>query len=223
MQKQIVRILDSKFLTHDVKCFRIEKPAGFSFIPGQAIDISINKPGWTEKKNPFSMTSLPGDKYVEFIIKTYPNRKGFTDELLRLNKNDELILYDVFGTINYQGKGTFIAGGAGITPFISIFRDLKSKDEIQGNMLIFGNKTSADIILKKELEILFGDNIINILSHEKEQGYEFGMINEDFLEEHVPDLRKKFYLCGPPPMIKLVLKALYNLGVPESSIIKEEF
>jgi ferredoxin-NADP reductase len=223
MQKQIVRILDSKFLTHDVKCFRIEKPAGFSFIPGQAIDISINKPGWTEKKNPFSMTSLPGDKYIEFIIKTYPNRKGFTDELLRLNKNDELILYDVFGTINWQGKGTFIAGGAGITPFISIFRDLKSKDEIQGNMLIFGNKTSADIILKKELEILFGDNIINILSHEKEQGYEFGMINEDFLEEHVPDLRKKFYLCGPPPMIKLVLKALYNLGVPESSIIKEEF
>lgn len=223
MQKHVVKILDSKFLTHDVKYFRVEKPAGFSFIPGQAVDISINKPGWSEKKNPFSMTSLPGDNYVEFIIKTYPSRKGFTDELLRLDKNDELILYDVFGTINWQGKGTFIAGGAGITPFISIFRDLQSKNEIHGNMLILGNKTSADIILKKELGILFGDNLINILSHEKEQGYEFGMITEDFLEEHVPDLRKKFYLCGPPPMIKLVLKALYNLGVPESSIIKEEF
>lgn len=223
MQRQIVRILDSKFLTHDVRYFRVEKPVGFSFIPGQAIDISINRPGWTERKNPFSMTSIPGDYYIEFIIKTYPSRKGFTDELLSLDKNDELILNDVFGTINWQGKGTFIAGGAGITPFISIFRDLQSKNEIQGNLLIYGNKTSADIILKKELNILLGDNFINILSQEKEQGYEFGMITEDFLEEHVPDLRKKFYLCGPPPMIRLVLKALYNLGVPESSIIKEEF
>jgi len=223
MPGQIVKILDKKLLTHDVIFFRVEKPAGFFFIPGQAIDISINKPGWAEKKNPFSMTSLPRDNYVEFIIKTYPSRKGFTDELLSLDKNDELILHDVFGTINYQGKGTFIAGGAGITPFISIFRELQSKNEIQGNMLIFGNKTSADIILKKELDILFGDKFINILSHEKQQGYEFGMITEDFLEEHIPDLRKKFYLCGPPPMIKLVLKALYNLGVPESSIIKEEF
>ena len=223
MPGQIVKILDKKLLTHDVIFFRVEKPAGFFFNPGQAIDISINKPGWAEKKNPFSMTSLPRDNYVEFIIKTYPSRKGFTDELLSLDKNDELILHDVFGTINYQGKGTFIAGGAGITPFISIFRELQSKNEIQGNMLIFGNKTSADIILKKELDILFGDKFINILSHEKQQGYEFGMITEDFLEEHIPDLRKKFYLCGPPPMIKLVLKALYNLGVPESSIIKEEF
>lgn len=223
MQKKVVKILDSKFLTNDVMYFRVEKPSGFSFIPGQAVDISINKPGWKEKKKPFSMTSLPGDIHIEFIIKTYPGRKGVTNELLRLGKNDELILFDVFGTINYQGKGTFIAGGAGITPFISIFRDLQSKNEIHGNQLIFGNKTSADIILRKELEILFGDNIINILSYEKEQGYEFGMITEDFLEEHLPDLRHKFYLCGPPPMMQLVLKALYSLGVPESSIIKEEF
>lgn len=223
MQKQIVKILDSKFLTHDVRYFRVEKPAGFSFIPGQAVDISINRPGWTEKKNPFSMTNLPGDNYVEFVIKTYPNRKGFTDELLRLDKNDELILNEVFGTINYQGKGTFIAGGAGITPFISIFRDLQSKNEIYGNTLIFGNKTAADIILKKELEILFGENFINILSHEKAQGYAFGMITEDFLKEHVTDFRKKFYICGPPPMMKLLLKDLYKLGVPENAIIKEEF
>jgi ferredoxin-NADP reductase len=223
MNKNIVKILDTKFLTHDVRYFRVEKPGGFSFVPGQAIDISINKPGWVENKKPFSMTSLPGDQYVEFIIKTYPNRKGFTDELLRLDKNDELILNDVFGTINYQGKGTFIAGGAGITPFISIFRDLQSKNEIAGNMLIFGNRTSADIILKEELEILFGENFINILSHEKIQGYESGMINEEFIKEHITDIRKKFYVCGPPPMMRIVLKGLYNLGVPESSIIKEEF
>lgn len=41
-----------------------------------------------------------------------------------------LILHEVFGTISYQGEGLFIAGGAGVTPFISLFRSLKSKNEI---------------------------------------------------------------------------------------------
>jgi ferredoxin-NADP reductase len=223
MEKHIVKILETAFLTHDVKLFKVEKPAGFSFIPGQATDVAINKKEWMEKKKPFTITSLPGDHYLEFIIKTYPKRKGVTDELLSLDKKDELILHDVFGTINYQGKGTFIAGGAGITPFISIFRDLQTKNELHGNLLIFGNRTKADIILKKELGIMFGENFINILSHEKTKDYPYGTISEDFLKEHAIDFRKKFYLCGPPPMMKSVLKQLANLGVAESSIVKEEF
>ncbi|MCK7517280.1 MAG: hypothetical protein MZV64_05925 [Ignavibacteriales bacterium] len=54
---------------------------------------------------------------------------------MRLKKDNELILHDVFGAINYKGEGVFIAGGAGVTPFISIFRYLQSKNEI-GDMQI---------------------------------------------------------------------------------------
>jgi len=50
---------------------------------------------------------------------------------LKLVKEDELILHDVFGAISYMGEGVFIAGGAGITPFISIFRYLKLKNVIR--------------------------------------------------------------------------------------------
>jgi ferredoxin-NADP reductase len=223
MEEHRVKILDTVSVTHDVRLFRVEKPAGYSFKPGQATEVAINKQGLKEKKRPFTFTGLPDDDDLEFIIKTYPSHRGVTDELHQLNKNDELILHDVFGTINYQGKGVFIAGGAGITPFIAIFRNLQIKNEIDDNMLIFGNKTKADIILKEELENLFGEAFINILSDEKAEGYAHGMITEDFLRQHITDFGKKFYVCGPPPMMKTVLKHLSNLGVDESSIVKEEF
>ena len=223
MKKHTVKILEVVSLTHDVKSFKVEKPAGYSFKPGQATDIAINKPEWKDRRGPFTFTSLPEDHYLEFIIKKYPSRRGITDELHQLKKNDELILHEVFGTITYQGKGVFLAGGAGITPFISIFRDLAKKDEINGNMLIFGNKTKADIILQQEFENILGTSFINILSDEKAVGYAYGMITGDFLRQNISDFRKKFYVCGPPPMMKTVLKYFSDLGVDKSSIIKEEF
>lgn len=88
-------------------------------MPGQAVDISINKPGWEEKLRAFTFTSLPKDEYIEFTIKTYPTHEGVTQQLLLLNKEDEIIIHDVFGSITYKGEGIFVAGGAGITPFIS--------------------------------------------------------------------------------------------------------
>jgi len=90
-------------------------------------------------------------------------------------------------------------------------------------MLIFANKTKSDIILKQELENLFGEAFINILSDEKAEEYTHGVITENFLKEHISDFRKKFYVCGPPPMMKAVLKQLSDSGVDQSSIIKEEF
>ena len=67
-------------------------------------------------------------------------------DFLELNVNDELIPHDVFGTITYKWKAFFIAGGAGVTPFISILRYLISRNEIRNNKLIFANKTRKDII-----------------------------------------------------------------------------
>ena len=56
--KNIVKLLEIKAVTHDVKCFRMEKPEGYSFTPGQATDVAINKPGYEEEKRPFTFTAL---------------------------------------------------------------------------------------------------------------------------------------------------------------------
>jgi ferredoxin-NADP reductase len=142
---------------------------------------------------------------------------------LQLKQNDELILHDVFGAIAYKGEGVFIAGGAGVTPFISIFRFLRSINEIGGNRLIFANKRKIDIILRQEFEGLLGKNFINILSNEKTQEYASGYITEEFLKANICDLKNKIYLCGPEPMMEAIEGQLSNLGVEEKSIVKEVF
>jgi ferredoxin-NADP reductase len=219
----IVTIKSIKHVTHDVLQIITKKPRRYNFTPGQATEVSLNKSGWQKEKRPFTFTCLPDDDYLEFNIKTYPSHKGVTNELLQLKMKDELILHDIFGAITYKGEGVFIAGGAGITPFISIFRFLESINEIGQNKLIFANKTKADIILKKEFEKLLGKNFINILSDEKADGYKYGQITEDFIKANSGGINKIFYICGPPPMMDAMGKHLANLHVPAKSIVKEIF
>lgn len=223
MEQHKVKINSIQLITHDVLKIVTEKPQNYSFTPGQATEISINKEGWKNEKRPFTFTCLPQHNYLEFSIKTYPFHKGVTNELLQLKKNDELILHDVFGAIAYKSEGLFIAGGAGVTPFICIFRDLQSENKIGNNKLIFANKTQGDIILAEEFKVLLGKNFINILSDEKVDGYAHGQITEDFLKDYIKDSPKNIYVCGPPPMMDAVVKFLTNLHVDEKLIIKEAF
>ena len=223
MKQHIVKIKSTKHITHDVLQIVTEKPQQYNFTPGQATEVAINKNGWKDEKRPFTFTCLPDNDYLEFIIKTYPSHKSVTNELLQLKANDGLILHEVFGAISYKGEGLFIAGGAGVTPFISIFRYLRSKKEIGDNKLIFANKTKADIILEQELKIILSDTFINILSDEKVDGYPHGQITEGFLKPHINSNIKNVYLCGPPPMMEAVEKQLVHLKVDAKYIVKEKF
>jgi len=223
MKHYLVKISSLKKITYNVLQIVAEKPEHYRFTPGQAVEVSINKDGWRGEKRPFTFTSLPDYEFLEFTIKTRPSNKSVTNELLKMEINDELILHDVFGNIAYKGEGVFIAGGAGVTPFISIFRYLMSENKTGANKLIFANNTKADIIFETEFRNLLGDNFINILTHEIIEGYGHGLITEDFLKANITDFSKYFYLCGPPPMMEEVEKLLLNLGVSEKSIIKEAY
>ncbi len=223
MRQQAVKINSIQYITHDVLQLVTEKPENFHFTPGQATEISINKSSWKSEKRPFTFTSLPENDFLEFTIKTYPTHRSVTNEMLELRVGDELLLHEVFGDISYKGEGVFIAGGAGVTPFICILRYLKSKNEIGNNKLIFANNTKEDIILKQEFEDLLGENFYNVLSHDIVAGYEHGRITKDFLNKHFTDTGTKVYLCGPPPMMESVEKHLLKLNIDEKLIIKETF
>ena len=213
MEEHIVKILNIEEVTHDVKSFKVEKPEGYSFVPGQATDVSVNAPGLRNEKRPFTFTSLNSAGYLEFTIKIYSERNGITNEIGKLKPGSELIIRDVWGDISYKGEGVFIAGGAGITPFISIFRELQYRKKIGANMLVFANKTKDDIILESEFKWLLGDLFINILSDDMSEGYNHGFITEEFLKNNIPALYNNYYLCGPPPMIVNMLRQLSNLGI----------
>ena len=219
----ITKIKSIENLTHDVLRLILNKPEGLTYIPGQAADIALNKPDWNEKKNCFTFTSLPEDDHIEFTIKTYPEHHGMTNELLSAQPGDEVIIYDSFGDIYFKGPGIFIAGGAGVTPFIAILKNLQKQNKLEGNKLIFANKGKADIILENYFDSMLDKDFINVLSNEDLDGYEHGYISPELIKKYSEEDLKYYYLCGPPPMMDAVEGHLASLGIAEDFIVKESF
>lgn len=217
-----VKITEVFSLTHDVKRIKTIKPQGYTFSPGQATEVAINKEGWKDKKRPFTFTSLPDDNFLEFVIKSYRDHNGVTKKIEDLTEGEELIIDEPWGTIQYKGKGVFIAGGAGITPFISILKDLADKGELVGNTLIFANKTGKDVIMESYLFDLLAENFISILDQEKLEGHSFGRVNMEFLKDNIQDFSQEFYVCGPQPMVKGVSEILEQLGAKPEGITFEQ-
>jgi len=222
-EEHVVKILETEFVTHNVKRFKVSKPASYTYKPGQATDVVINLPEWKEERRPFTFTSLNEWDHLEFTIKIYSDHNGVTNKLGTLHAGDELILHDIWGAIHYKGEGTFIAGGAGVTPFIAIFRQLQKDGKISNNKLIFSNRTSKDIILKEEFEKMLGENFINTITQEKTEKYDNRKIDESYLKEKIKDFSQYFYICGPDPMIESIKEQLLNLGVDKDKIVIEQF
>lgn len=218
----ITKIISAQYITHDVRRFRFEKPDGFIFKPGQATELSVNKEGWTHKSNPFTFTCLIDAPYLEFTIKIYPEHHGITEQLSMLNPGDTVILREPWGVIAYKGPGYFIAGGAGITPFLAILRQLHREGKARENKLFYSNKTDIDIILADELKSMLGDNAHFTVSRQVDSIHDKRRINEDFLRAEVSDFNKHFYVCGPDPMILAVSDVLEKLGVKPDAVIFEK-
>jgi ferredoxin-NADP reductase len=222
MSAHIVKVLDSFYITHDVKCFVVEKPAGYDFIPGQATEVSINIPEWKNQMRPFTFTCLHSREYLEFMIKIYQDHNGVTNMLGKTNAGAELIINDVFGAIQYKGPGVFIAGGSGITPFIAIFRELYKNKQMEGNKLIYSNKTSDDVILGNELSKMLKKNFINLFTRQNVIGYVGKRIDRNYLIENIVDFNQNFYVCGTSEFVKSITGYLINLGVNPDSLVIED-
>lgn len=216
MHKATILKIDQ--VTHDVKRFRIAEPDGYDYQVGDATEIAVDEDGWREEKRPFTMTSLPEEKSLEFTIKGYPDHDGVTEKLHKLAEGDSILLDDPFKTFRYEEPGVFIAGGAGITPFMAIFRHLDKTGKLQGNQLIFANKKAEDIIYRTELEHMAGLKVEHVLSEEDSAGSHHGEVDAALIKDLVPDLDRRFYLCGPPPMMEALEEVLKDIGVEPDSV-----
>ncbi|HEY4109170.1 FAD-binding oxidoreductase [Puia sp.] len=218
----IVKLLETRQVTHDVKQFHFEKPRGYSFVPGQATDMTINKPGWKDKKNPFTFTGYNDDPFLQFTIKRYPDHHGVTDQLHQLKPGETVIVHDVWGAIEYRGTGVFLAGGAGITPFLAIFRQLYRENKARGNTLYFSNKTAGDVIEHQELLDILGVGANFILSNDNTAGYLHTRIDKAFLQSQITDFKQPFYICGPDQMVKDLADTLQQLGASPEAVVFEK-
>lgn len=220
--KTTVNLLMSQFVTHDVKHFIVSKPPGFSVAPGQGVELAINRPGLSEQGRPFTPTGLAADRVLEFTIKGYADHAdGVTRLLHQLEPGAELLMSEPFGTISYQGPGVFIAGGAGITPFLAILRDLARRGELDRQTLIFSNKMPRDVICENELRHLLEERCLLLCTGVEAAGYAHRRVDRAYLEAHITDFDQRFYVCGPPPFMDAVNVALTDLGAQAESLVFE--
>jgi ferredoxin-NADP reductase len=128
----------------------------------------------------------------------------------------------VWGAIHYKGEGIFIAGGAGITPFIAILKQLAHDRKLGNNKLIFSNKTSQDVILEKEFEQMLGKNFIKVITTENIAGVRNKRIDKDYLKEVITNFDQHFYVCGPEKFTEGICASLAELGAKPDALVFEK-
>ncbi len=215
-------LLMKEFVTHDVFRFVLARPEGFIFEPGQGVDLAIDAEGWRDQSRPFTPTSSTTAGVLEFTIKIYVGHEGVTRALAQLQPGAALTISDPWGTIGYRGRGTFIAGGAGITPFLAIMRHLRDEGRLAGHGLIFANKTAADTICEKELRAAFGERALFLVDRDASPGFEAGRVDANLLKRRIDDWQQHFYVCGPPPFNDAVMQTLRQLGAKPEALVFEK-
>ncbi len=207
-------------VTHDSWHLIFDKPAGFEFVPGQATHMALDKDGWREEDRPFTMTSDPDAQVVEFVIKSYPDHDGVTEQIAKMKVGDKVIAEEPAGAITDHGAGVFLAAGAGITPFIAIL-DKHAREDISGDRLLFANKTDADIILKDKWDAMDCVQSTYIISDQPDTEHEKGKLDKKMLQDLLRDLDTTFYICGPGAFVDAMRDVLTELSVPKSQMIIE--
>jgi ferredoxin-NADP reductase len=211
-----VKILGKNPLNHDVLQFRLERPDGYHFTAGQAIELLLTEP---EKHGPapFTFTGLDTAPFLELTIKIYEAHKSLTAALSKLDVGDTVSITDPWDSFSNNGPGVFIAGGAGITPFIALLRQMRVDGNLGGSWLFFSNKTSRDMFLHDELKQMLADRYIDVITRANDRS-KSQHIDEAFLKEHVRNIQQPFYVCGPPAFTEFVQDALKRVGANEQMV-----
>jgi ferredoxin-NADP reductase len=137
-----------------------------------------------------------------------------------------------YGQFTFEGeypKIAQLAGGIGITPFISMCKNATDKRLSSKITLFYGCRTENDIAFKQELEKMQEQNKnlkIVFMVNEASSHWKgaTGVINAEMIKKELPDYKDNlFYVCGPPPMVKAMETLLESIGLPKTQLKLEYF
>ncbi len=204
------------------------------FQAGQYINIFVEING-IRTSRPYSISSPPNQTgYYDITVRRVPD--GFVSSYLL----EDAKIGDSFQSTSPSGqfyhnslfhgdKLVLIAGGSGITPFMSMIRELTDKDINRQVHLIYGSRIEDDIVFKEELKERSKGHqnlTVSTVISDPSQGYSgvTGFITADLIKELVKDTSDKmFYVCGPEVMYTFVLAELAKLKIPKRRIRVEVF
>ena len=224
-------------VAHGTMAFHFDKPAGFSFRPGQAIDLILPDPavaGTEAPRHAFSIVSAPHER--ELVVATRMRDSAFKNALARLPIGAAAGVDGPFGSLTLHNKlgraAVFLAGGIGITPFMSMLRHAAHTALQQSLVLLYANRRPEDAAFLSELQRLEGENrnfrLVAAMTRMQESRLpwtgETGTIDEALLKRIGAELPEPiYYVAGPPAMVGALRDTLERVGVDSDDIRSEEF
>lgn len=196
-----------------------------TFKAGQFVFIKFLSGPLKGETHPFSLTSEEGQshKELELCVKALGD---FTTKLQEVKVGDQLLVEGAFGRFSpvyhENKKQLWIAGGVGVTPFISMARSEKNEN---------GRDIAMIHSVNNERELVgrhvFGkvETSLNMFFyHPFIAGGDRGFLNSEYIQKIVPDYTSRLiFICGPPVMMKSLKQQFITAGVPKQNIISEEF
>jgi len=219
---KIVKIKEEVGGARPIKTFQTQflKNNDFSFRCGQCAMLSVFGKG--ESMISISSTPLIKD-YLQFSILKMGR---VTSSLHEKQVGDIIGIRGPYGNgfpvEKWKGKNLiFIGGGIGLAPIWSVLNTALSKREDYGDlMLIYGARTSKDLVFKEELEELRNKMTVHLSVDVEEPDWkEFvGFVPQNVTDKKPSPENSITITCGPPIMIKFVIQALKNLGFEDGQI-----
>ncbi|MDD5362417.1 MAG: FAD-dependent oxidoreductase [Ignavibacteria bacterium] len=237
MDKQLVRLLKKEDVAEGTMMFTFEKPEGFVFKAGQAIDMTLVSPEGTDAEGNIRTFSLVSAPFEDFIaVATRMRDTAFKRTLKNMELNSEVEIESPFGSFTLHNDiskpAVFLVGGIGITPFFSIVKNASHEKLPHKIYLFYSNRRPEDSAFLKQFENLEKINpnfklICTMSEMEKSKmqwSGEKGFISKNMIEKYVPDLKSPiYYSAGPQQMVAAMRKILSEIGVDDDFIRTEEF
>jgi ferredoxin-NADP reductase len=230
MRLRVIRIIDE---TPTAKTFRLVRVDGElpPFRAGQYVNLHVDFQG-VRTSRPFSISSPPGREYLDLTARGVAG--GFVSPYLLQNirVGDSLDSSGPAGSFYHEplidgADLAFLAGGSGITPFMSIIRQQAEKGWPLRIALFFGSRNPRDVIFGEELTALAKSTprfsyCLVLSDAPKSWKGKRGFLDAALLRKELGDVvDKTFYLCGPNAMYDFCLPELVKLGVPPHKIKRE--
>jgi ferredoxin-NADP reductase len=237
----ISRLLERREVAERTMAFLFEKPAGFTFRPGQFLEIALIDPPETDgegNSRAFSIASAPHESTL--MVATRLRDTAFKRTLERVPLKTGVRIEGPFGDLhlhnNAKRPAVFLAGGIGITPIRSIVADAAKQKLPHRIFLIYSNRRPEDAPFLRELTALEHENpnyrfIPTMTEMERSRAEwkgERGQLTPEMLTRSLQGAASRepapvFYITGPPGMVKAYRTVLDGAGADEDNIRTEEF
>jgi ferredoxin-NADP reductase len=217
--------------------FHFAKPAGFDFVPGQFVEITLIDPPETDGEGnarAFSLVSTPAEP--ELSVTTRMRDTAFKRVFKQLHRGAKFLVDGPMGSFtlhrNTSKPAVFLAGGIGITPFHSIIKHAAENLLPHKIVLFYSNRRPEDAAFLGELQAIEKTYknfqlVATMAEMEKSSqpwSGETGFIDAPMLQRHLSSLAGPiYYVAGPPAMVTAMRAMLEKAQVDPDDIRTEEF